>query len=114
MSAQTKYRQHTQRKQRVRAKIAGTATRPRLSVFISNRQVRAQLIDDTGGNTIAASSSSQTPGTMMAKATWVGEDIAKKAGAAKIKQIVFDRSGHRYHGRIKALAEAARKGGLEF
>lgn len=108
--------QRQRRVARVRSKIQGTATRPRLSVAISNRNVTAQLIDDVGQKTLALSSSLQSKvaaGPLSAKAVWVGQDIAKQAKARKIGRVIFDRHGRRYHGRIKALAEAARKGGLE-
>ncbi len=105
------------RKQRVRAKINGTAQRPRLSVFISNRHLTAQLIDDTTHRTmIYATTIGQTKlsGSLRDRAVWLGEEIAKKATAAKIKAVVFDRNGRLYHGRLKALADAAREKGLEF
>jgi len=104
------------RKNRVRAKVGGTAKRPRLSVFISNLHVSAQLIDDENGKTLASATTvgQKTSGTMTEKASRVGEEIAKKAAKAKIVAVVFDRNGRRYAGRLKALADAARKGGLEF
>ncbi len=106
------------RKQRVRARISGTAERPRLSIFVSNRHVTAQLINDDKHQTLAyvTSASQKEAGgsTLTDKAVWVGKEIAKKAKARKIKQVVFDRNGRIYHGRIKALAEAAREAGLEF
>jgi large subunit ribosomal protein L18 len=104
------------RKRRIRATIVGSAERPRLSVTISNLHVSAQLIDDSTHKTIAAVSTIGTKqtGTMTEKAEWVGTEIAKKAKTAKIKAIVFDRNGKLYHGRIKALADAARNAGLEF
>lgn len=105
------------RKKRIRAVVSGTADRPRLSVHISNMHVSAQLIDDTAHKTIAAVStvgSKAAKGTMTEKAASVGADIAAKAKAAKIKQVVFDRNGKLYHGRVKALADAARNAGLEF
>lgn len=105
-----------QRKRRVRSTVHGTADRPRLSVTVSNRHITAQLIDDDTSKTIAYISTvgSKATGTMTAKAEWVGESIAKKASSKKIKKVVFDRSGRLYHGRVKALADAARKSGLEF
>jgi large subunit ribosomal protein L18 len=105
------------RKQRVRAVVSGTSERPRLTVFISNLHVSAQVIDDTKSVTLAASTTvgnKQVKGTMTEQAAWVGADIAKKAKAKKIKLVAFDRSGRQYHGRLKALAEAARQNGLEF
>jgi len=107
------------RKKRVRAKISsGTSTCPRLSVFISHKHITAQLIDDLEQTTIAFASTvnnkSIKAGTMTEKAEMIGKEIAVKAKLAKIKQIVFDRNGRLYHGRIKALAEAARREGLKF
>ena len=105
------------RKNRVRANITGTSERPRLTVTISNRHVIAQIIDDTKHATVAYSSTigKKAAGqSMTERATWVGTDIAKKAKTAKVKAVVFDRNGRLYHGRIKALADAARQGGLEF
>lgn len=105
-----------QRRKRVRAVVSGDASRPRLSVYVSNAHVTAQLIDDTTHQTLAYASTvgAKTTGTMAERAAWVGGEIAKKAKAAKITGAVFDRGGKLYHGRIKALADAARKGGLEF
>lgn len=105
------------RKNRVRAKVSGTTERPRLSVFISNRHITAQIIDDTNHATIAYIStvgSKVAAGTMTERAEWVGNEIAKKAKAAKVKAVVFDRGSRLYHGRMQALADAARKAGLEF
>ncbi len=105
------------RKNRIRSIVSGTAERPRLTVFISNKHVSAQLIDDTTHTTIAATTTvgqKAVTGTMTEQAVWVGTEIAKKAKTAKIKAVVFDRNGKLYHGRIKALADAARAGGLEF
>lgn len=105
-----------QRQRRVRAVVQGTAIRPRLSVTISNLHVSAQLIDDTTSSTIAAASTigTKATGSMTDKAATIGTEIAKKAKAAKIKAVVFDRGSRLYHGRVKALADAARKEGLEF
>lgn len=105
------------RKNRIRSVISGTAERPRLSVFVSNMHVTAQLIDDTTHATIAYVSTvgqKKLNGTMIEKATWVGTEIAKKAKTAKVTAVVFDRNGRIYHGRVKALADAARNEGLEF
>lgn len=106
-----------QRKGRVRAVVTGTAQRPRLSVFVSNMHISAQLIDDSTHHTLGAVSTvgqKSLKGTMTEKAEWVGTQIAKQAKAAKVKAVVFDRGGKLYHGRVAALADAARKEGLEF
>jgi large subunit ribosomal protein L18 len=105
------------RMHRVRATIHGTADRPRLSIHVSNLHVTAQLIDDAKQNTLAYVStigSKASKGTMTERAAWVGAEIAKKAKAKKISAVVFDRGSRLYHGRVKALADAARNGGLEF
>lgn len=104
------------RKGRVRARVSGTSERPRLTVTISNLHVSAQLIDDTSGTTLVASTSvgRKLTGSMADKAAAIGTDIASKAKKAKIASVVFDRNGRRYAGRLKALADAARKEGLEF
>ena len=105
------------RKNRIRSKVSGTTERPRLSVHVSARHVSAQLIDDTKHATIVAVStvgSKAAKGTLTEKAAWVGAEIATKAKAAKVSQVVFDRAGRQYHGRVKALADAAREKGLEF
>jgi len=106
-----------QRKHRVRATVSGTTERPRLSVFISNKHITAQIIDDVQHKTIASAttvSSKAAKGTMSERAAWVGEEVAKKAKAAKVSTVVFDRGSRIYHGRVAALADAARKAGLEF
>lgn len=104
------------RRIRVRAKVQGTAERPRLVATISNRHIVAQLIDDVRGNTLASVSTvgSKQTGTMTERASWVGEQIADKAKGLKLKAVVFDRAGRVYRARLNALAEAARKKGLEF
>lgn len=105
------------RKNRVRATVSGTTERPRLSARVSNLHISAQVIDDTKHTTIAAVTTvgqKLSGKTMTEKAEWVGAEIAKKAKSKKVKQVVFDRGGRKYHGRIKALADAARAGGLEF
>ncbi len=104
------------RRARTRARVQGTGDRPRLSVAITNRHVIAQIINDEKAVTLVYSSSmgQQLPVNLNQRAQAVGSDIAKKAAHAKIKQVVFDRGKRRYHGRVKALAEAARAGGLEF
>lgn len=103
------------RRKRIRAKISGTSETPRLSVFKSNRFTYSQLIDDTKGMTIVAFSSEKAKGkTKTEKAKATGMEIAKLALAKKIKEVVFDRGGFRYTGRIKALADGAREAGLKF
>lgn len=102
---------------RIRAKISGTKETPRLTVFRSNKHISAQLINDELGMTLTSSSSlvlKLDHGANIEAASKVGEDIAKKALELGFKNIVFDRSGYLYHGRVKALAEAARKAGLTF
>jgi len=104
------------RHNRVRSKIEGTKKRPRLAVFRSNTHISVQLIDDASGKTLASASDLKIKkgGTKVEMAAKVWEDIAKKAKDLKIKEIVFDRGGFSYHGRVKALAEAARSWGLKF
>lgn len=104
------------RKLRVRSVVSGTAARPRMSVVVSNLHVSVQLIDDDSHTTLASATTvgNNQGGTMTEKAARVGTEIAKKAKAAKIKQVAFDRNGKKYHGRVMALAEAARKEGLDF
>ena len=104
------------RSHRVRTTIKNTANRPRLSITISNTHVSAQIVDDSKHTTVASASTigQKIEGNMTAKAVWVGEQVAKNAKSAKVKQVVFDRGDRKYHGRLKALAEAARKEGLEF
>ena len=102
---------------RVRAKVKGTAEKPRLCVFRSNKHIEAQIIDDTKGTTLVASSSvalKLANGSNKEAAAIVGADLAKKAIAKGIKKVAFDRAGYLYHGRIAALADAAREGGLDF
>ncbi len=106
-----------QRKNRIRAVVHGTTERPRLSVYVSNMHITAQVIDDSKGVTLAYATtvgSKVAKGTMTERATQVGTDIAKKVKTLKVKQVAFDRGGKLYHGRVKALADAARKEGLEF
>lgn len=106
-----------QRKNRIRSTVIGTSERPRLSVHVSNMHVVAQIIDDSKNATIVAVTTvgqKSATGSMTEKATWVGTEIAKKAKTAKVTKVVFDRGGRKYHGRVKALADAARAGGLEF
>jgi large subunit ribosomal protein L18 len=104
---------------RVRKKVAGTPDKPRLSVFRSLTHIYAQVIDDEKGHTVAAASSVEkdlkgSAGNKTARAKAVGEAIAGKAKAAGVTKVVFDRGGNKYHGRVKALAEAAREAGLQF
>ncbi len=103
-------------KARIRKKISGTAERPRLSVYRSNKQIYAQIIDDVTGTTLASASSLKMEDKLpkKEKAAKVGELIAKNAKEAGIEKVVFDRNGYLYHGRVKELADAARKGGLKF
>lgn len=105
-------------KRRIRKKVFGTSTIPRLSVFRSNKQIYAQLIDDLTGKTIASSGSLKNEeagkGNKNAQATVVGKGIADKAKESGIENVVFDRNGYLYHGRVKVLAEAAREAGLKF
>ena len=102
-------------KTRIRGKISGTPQRPRMSVFRSNKAIYVQVIDDLAGNTlVAASSKGLEGGSKDEIAAKVGEEIAKKAVEKGISEVVFDRNGYLYHGRVKSLAAAARKGGLKF
>lgn len=104
------------RKARIRSTVQGTADRPRLSVTISNLHVSAQLIDDVAGVTIASATTvgKKATGTTTERAALIGAEVAKKAVKAKIKSVVFDRNGRAYAKRLQALADAARKEGLEF
>ena len=117
MSVKTKPAARLRRRRRVRAKVSGTTARPRLAVFRSNRGIAAQLIDDVQGHTLAAVN--WTEGdlktlTRMEQAKRAGELLAERAKAAGVEECVFDRGGYRYHGKVKALAEGAREGGLKF
>lgn len=117
MSLSLKLQNRAQRKNRIRATVSGTTERPRLSVHISNTNVSAQIIDDVTHKTVASVTSvgsKVAKGTLTEKAAWVGAEIAASAKKAKVTTVVFDRSGRKYHGRIKALADAAREKGLEF
>ena len=105
------------RQKRVRAKVKGTQEAPRLSVFRSNRHIFAQVIDDTKGKTLIAVSEKELDSKILKKiekAKELGMVLAKKAKAKKIERVVFDRGSFKYHGRVKALAEGAREGGLKF
>jgi large subunit ribosomal protein L18 len=115
----SKVNARTKIRYRIRKKISGSATKPRLSVFRSNKDIYVQLIDDTNGITIASASSrhkdiAAEKGNKVDMSKKVGEAIARKSQELGIKDVVFDRSGYLYHGRIKAVAEGAREGGLIF
>ncbi len=117
MSLATKPRSRLRRRRRVRAKVRGTAERPRLSVFRSNRGITAQLIDDDRGHTLAAVTWTEPDLKGLARleqATKAGQLLAQRAKEAGVGSCVFDRGGYRYHGQVRALAEAAREGGLRF
>lgn len=114
-----KIQKRQRRKLRVRRRVQGTPQRPRLTVFRSNKNIYAQIIDDTAGKTLVASSTMEkidgvTHGGNKQAAAVIGTALAQKAIQVGIKQVVFDRNGYSYHGRIKELADAARKVGLEF
>ena len=115
MSTVTKEARRLKRRRRVRAKVTGTAARPRLAVFRSNNGMFAQLIDDESGRTLASAQWTEADVRSlprMEQATRVGELIAQRAKEAGVQRAVFDRGGYRYHGRVRALAEGAREGGL--
>ena len=117
MSVRTKEARRLKRRRRVRAKVRGSAERPRLAVFRSNRGMHAQLIDDVEGRTLAAVSwieADLRELQSMEQANQIGRRIAERARAAGTEACVFDRGGYLYHGRVKALAEGAREGGLRF
>ena len=118
MSALTVRKARERRHQRVRGKVSGTAERPRLVVFRSNRGIEAQLVDDLEGKTLAAASWLQLKksfkGSKSEQAAEVGKLLADNAKKANVETVVFDRGGYLYHGRVKALADAAREGGLKF
>ncbi len=117
MTVATKPQKRLRRRRRVRAKVRGSADRPRLSVFRSNRGVFAQLIDDDAGKTLAAVTWTEPELRELDRteqAKKAGETLAKRASEAGISACIFDRGGYRYHGRVKALAEGAREGGLKF
>ncbi len=113
-TTKTKIEQRNRRHKRIRAKVIGSADKPRLSVFRSNRYISVQIIDDEKNITLASEVSTKKDGTKLQGAEKVGERIAEKAKALKITRIVFDRGGFNYTGKIKVLADAARKGGLIF
>ncbi|MBA2331354.1 MAG: 50S ribosomal protein L18 [Actinobacteria bacterium] len=118
MSTLTTRQARERRHRRIRGKVAGTAERPRLAVFRSNRGIFAQLVDDQSGRTIAGSSwlgvKKSFKGTKTEQAAEVGKALAAAAKKAGIESVVFDRGGYLYHGRVKALADGAREGGLKF
>lgn len=119
MAVLTKNARRQRIKNRIRKTVSGTEARPRLSVFRSNKEIYAQIVDDVTGKTLIASSSrdkeiSSAKGTKSKKATLVGKAIAEKAIKAGIETISFDRGGYLYHGRVKSLAEGAREAGLKF
>jgi large subunit ribosomal protein L18 len=117
MTVLTEQQRRLRRRRRVRAKIRGTAERPRISVFRSNRGIFAQLIDDQNGRTLAAVNWTEEPLRglgPMDQSKRAGELLAERAQAAGIQRAVFDRGGYQYHGRVQALAEGAREGGLAF
>jgi len=115
MSVVTKPQQRLKRRRRVRAKVTGTAERPRISVFRSNRGIHAQLVDDLAGHTLAAVSWTEADLRSLKpleQAEQAGRALAERAKAAGVEAAVFDRGGYRYHGRVKAFAEGVREGGL--
>ena len=117
MTTKTTVEARSTRRRRIRAKVAGSVGRPRVSVFRSNRAIYAQLIDDLSGTTLVAARSQEVDASGLDKsgvAKKVGALIAERARARNIDSVVFDRSGYLYHGRVKALAEGAREGGLTF
>jgi large subunit ribosomal protein L18 len=115
MKTLSKSQQRDRRHNRVRAKVAGTPARPRLSIFKSNTRIVAQIIDDEAGKTLAAVSSAAEKGkTPREKAEAAAASLAKAAGAKGVKKVVFDRGGYQYLGTIKAFADAARAAGLQF
>ena len=117
MSTLTTRQARERRHRRIRGKVAGTSERPRLAVFRSNRGIFAQLVDDESGRTLAGASwlaLKEFDGSKSEQAREVGKLVAERARSAGIERVVFDRGGYLYHGRVKALAEGAREGGLEF
>ncbi len=118
ITKQDKNQVRKKRHARVRSKITGTAERPRLNVFRSNKNIYAQIIDDVAGVTLVSASTQEKgfegAGSNVEAAAKIGETIAKRAAEKNITAVVFDRGGYLYHGRVKALAEAARENGLEF
>ncbi len=119
MTTATRGQARQKRQQRIRLHLEGTTARPRLSVFRSLNQIYAQVIDDSTGRTLASASSlekgnRESDGTKLERAKVVGRLLAERARAAGVERVVFDRAGFRYHGRVRALADAAREAGLDF
>lgn len=116
MAVKSKVLRRQRIKHHIRSRVTGTPQRPRLTVFRSNKSIYAQIVDDTTGTTLAAVTSAkvEAAGTKMEVSTQVGRSIAAKALEKGITEVVFDRSGYLYHGRVKSLAEGAREGGLKF
>ena len=117
MGQLSSHAKRARRHRRIRGKVTGTAARPRLSVSRSNLRIYAQVIDDTKGHTLAAAGSTEAELRGLAKgaaAPEVGRLVAERARAAGVESVVFDRGGYKYHGRVAALAQAAREGGLQF
>ncbi len=118
MNKEVKKKVHNlkQRKARIRSRVSGTSDKPRLTLTISNIHISAQIIDDSSSNTVASASTvgKKTTGSLSEKAKLIGTEIAKSAKAKKVSEVVFDRNGKKYHGRVKAFADAAREGGLKF
>ena len=117
MSIKTPQARRLKRRRRVRAKVSGTAERPRISIFRSNRGISAQLVDDVAGHTLAAVNWTEKDLRelgRMEQAARAGALLAERAKGAGVESVVFDRGGYRYHGRVKALADGAREAGLNF
>ncbi len=116
MAKNLKATRRLRRKRSIRKKVSGTASRPRLSVFRSNMHITAQLIDDASGRTLAAATSQEegVTGSKSERGAEVGKRLASRASEQGIETVVFDRNGYPYHGRVKALADGAREGGLKF
>ncbi len=117
MALSKKVERRAKIKRRIRKKVFGTSEAPRLSVFRSNKQMYAQIIDDVTGTTLVSASSyknKKAKGTKIEQASIVGKELAEKAIKAGIEKVVFDRNGYLYHGRVKSLADSAREGGLKF
>lgn len=114
-SSKIKTEKRERRRRRIRSTVFGTQEKPRISIFKSNKGIYAQLIDDASGTTLAAASSKEIKkGSVMEKAKEVGKELAKKALLKKVEHVVFDRGGYIFIGKVKAVAEGAREGGLKF